>query len=64
MSTVLETLENAKYNLGKNCSVRNALGLDQLNNAIVLLGKGYDIYDDADELLEKFVYVEDVPEKE
>ena len=40
------------------------LAKDQLHNAIVLLDKGYDIYDEVEPLLEKYGKVEDVPKKQ
>ncbi len=64
--TILEALQNAKYNLNNLKLV--GLGFlplveSQLNNATVLLEKGYDLYDEVEPLLEKYGDVENVPEK-
>uniref|UniRef100_A0A6H2A2P7 Uncharacterized protein n=1 Tax=viral metagenome TaxID=1070528 RepID=A0A6H2A2P7_9ZZZZ len=63
--TILEALENANYNLNNI----NVLGMallplakEQLNNAVVLLEKGYGLYDKVEPLLEKYGDVENVPE--
>ena len=64
--TILEALQNANHNL----SHVKALGAaflpmikSQLNNATVLLEKGYDIYDEVEPLLDKYGEVDNVPEK-
>ena len=36
----------------------------QLNNAIVLLEKGYSVYDEVEPLLEKYGDVENVPDQD
>ena len=64
MVTILEALQNAEYNLSKSLGFTKTIGLEQLNNAIILLEKGYDIYDKVEPLLEKYGDVEDIPEKE
>lgn len=63
--TILETLENAKYNLDNVARMPMLLPLvkEQLHNAIELLNKGYDIFDEVDPLLEEYGSVEEVPEK-
>ncbi len=64
--TILEALENANHNLGNFHVVGPALLpmiKSQLNNATVLLEKGYSIDDEVGPLLEKYGDVEDVPEK-
>ena len=63
--SILEALEGAKFNLDQNRGNRLAqnIGLSQLHNAIVLLNKGYDIWDLVEPLLEKYGNVENVPEK-
>ena len=65
--TILEALQNANYNID---NVKN-FGLamlpivkEQINNAVVLLEKGYSIDDEVDHLLEKYGDVESVPEKD
>ena len=59
--TILEVLQNAEYNLRKGI---RPLGLEQLHNALTLLDKGYDSWDEFEEVLEGYKRVEDVPEKE
>ena len=65
---ILEALQNAEYNLMGNVPYQyhfqKKMGLDQLHNAIVLLEKGYDLYDKVDNLIEKYHDVENVPDKE
>jgi len=64
--TILEALQNANYNLD---TVKD-LGIyllplvkEQLNNAVVLLEKGYGLYEEVEPLLEKYGNVDNVPEK-
>lgn len=64
--SILEALQNANYNLNNVETL--GIGLiplikDQLNNAIILLEKGYDINDEVEPLLEKYNNIENVPEK-
>lgn len=63
--SIMEALQNANYNLGNIQKMPMLLPLvkDQLNNAVTLLDKGYDIWDDVEPLLEKYGDVENVPEK-
>lgn len=63
--TILEALQNANYNLDNV----KTLGMgfipmvkNQLNNATVLLEKGYKIHDLVEPLLEEFGDVENVPD--
>ena len=64
--TILEALQNANHNLG-NIKLMGMGFLpmveSQLNNATVLLEKGYGIYDEVEPLLEEYGDVENVPEK-
>ncbi len=62
--TILECLQNANYNLdmGMKMSMILPLAKEQLNNAVVLLDKGYDLYDEVEPLLEKYGDVENVPD--
>ena len=74
--TIMEVLQNAKYNVGKglygnwkaNCpdcaSGVITLGLDQLENAIKLLEKGYGLYDDFEAVTQGYEQIDAVPEKE
>jgi hypothetical protein len=64
--TILEALQNANYNLD-NVKVLGMAVLplvkSQLNNAVVLLEKGYGLYDEVEPLLEIYGDVDDVPDK-
>lgn len=64
--TILEVLMSADYNLSKI----NVLGTEsipiiqsQVHNAVTLLEKGYDIYDDLNAIMAPWGNVEDVPVK-
>jgi len=62
--SILEALQNANYNLDNLTRMPMLLPLvkGQLNNAIVLLEKGYSIDDEVEPLLDKYGDVENVPE--
>jgi len=60
--SIFEALQNADYNLNNNGALGSRLARDQLHNAVVLLGKGYDVEDQVEPLLEKYGDVEFVPE--
>ena len=62
--TILEALQNADYNLQNNGVVILNIARTQLHNAVVLLEKGYGLYDEVEPLLERHGDVESVPEKE
>jgi len=65
--TILEALQNANYNLDNVKKIGMALlplVKDQLNNAVVLLEKGYSIDTEVEPLLEKYGNVDSVPEKD
>ena len=62
--SILEALLNAEYNIHENDATGLAFGKRQLHNVIVLLEKGYGIYEKVEPLLDKYGSVEDVPEKE
>ncbi len=65
--TILEALQNANYNLDNVKKMGIALlplVKDQLNNAVTLLEKGYDIYTEVEPLLEEYGDVDSVPEKD
>lgn len=65
--TILEALQNANYNIDNVRTLGMALlplVKDQLNNAVVLLEKGYNLYDEVEPLLEKYGEVDNVPECE
>lgn len=63
--TILECLQNAEHNLveNKGIPISFVMGREQLHNAIVLLEKGYSIYDEVEPLLDEYEDVEKVPEK-
>ena len=64
--TILEALQNAEINIGHYRQLGPAIlpiAVGQLHNAIVLLDKGYGIYDEVEPLLEAHGDVENVPEK-
>lgn len=66
MTTILEALENANYNLDNLKTL--GIGLiplikSQLNNAVVLLEKGYALHEEIDPILEKYGDVESAPDK-
>lgn len=62
--SILEALRNANANLDNLGWIPGLLPLvkDQLNNAIVLLKKGYDPEEQVEPLLEKYGDVENVPD--
>lgn len=63
--TILEALMNAQFNLveQKIPGISDKIGAEQLNNAIVLLDKGYGPHDEVETLLNGYDSVDDVPEK-
>ena len=65
--TILEALQNANYNLDNVKKLGMALlplVKDQLNNAVVLLEKGYSIDTEVEPILEEYGNVDSVPEKD
>jgi hypothetical protein len=64
--SIMEALQNANYNLNNLNRLPMLLPMvkEQLNNAVTLLDKGYDIFDEVEPLLEKYGTVENVPERE
>ena len=64
MIQIIEALENANCNLQNNTKMGFVLAKDQLKNAVILLRKGYSLYDEIEPLLEEYEDVENVPEKE
>lgn len=64
--SIMETLQNANYNMDNLKSMPMLLPMvkAQLNNAVTLLDKGYDIWEEVEPLLEKYGSVENVPEKD
>lgn len=65
--TILECLQNAEANVGNIRAVGQiavVFAQQQLHNAVVLLDKGYSIWDEVEPLLEQYGDVESVPEKQ
>ena len=64
--TIIECLQNARNNLDNAVKTPMLMPLvkEQLNNAVELLDKGYDPFDEVEPLLSKYGRVENVPEKE
>ena len=63
--SIIEALQNANYNLDNLAKLPMLLPMvkEQLNNAVTLLDKGYNICEEVEPLLEKYGSVENVPEK-
>lgn len=63
--SIMECLENAKYNLDKAIKMPMLIPMvkEQLNNAVTLLDKGYGIWEEVEPLLEKYGNVDNVPKK-
>lgn len=61
---ILEALQNADYNLQKHGSLGFQPAKSQLHNAVVLLEKGYSLYDEVEPLLIKYGEVENVPDND
>lgn len=61
--SILEVLQNAQHNLNNLQFFPTILPMikEQLKNAVVLLEKGYDIYQEVEPLLEEYGDVENVP---
>ena len=59
--TILEVLENAEFNL--NYEHGKKVAKEQLHNVIVLLDKGYDAFDDFNEIMQDNNSVDTVKEK-
>lgn len=64
--SILECLYNAKHNLENVSKMPSIMPMvkEQLNNAVVLLEKGYGIWEEVEPLLEKYGDVDNIPEKE
>lgn len=65
--TILEALQNANMNINNVSKLGMSLlplVKSQLNNAVVLLEKGYGLDEEVEPLLEEFGDVENVPERE
>ena len=63
--SIMECLQNANYNLTNAIKMPMLMPMvqEQLNNAVQLLDKGYDIWDEVDPLLEEFGDIDNVPNK-
>lgn len=60
--TILEALQNAKFNFQSGNGVQHYIAMEQLNNAIKLLEKGYSINNEVEPLLEKHGDIDSVPD--
>lgn len=64
MTTILEALQNAQYNLVEGMTqINKVVGKEQLHNAITLLEKGYDINDSIDDLINEYDDIDKAPDK-
>jgi len=61
--TIFEALENANYNIKNNGGIGLIFAKEQLNNAVILLGKGYNLHDEVEPLLEQYGDINNVPHK-
>ena len=62
--SIMESLQNADYNLRNNGEIGAMFAKEQLYNATVLLEKGYNIWTEVEPLLDKYGSVDDVPNME
>ena len=65
MTTILEALQGAQYNLRYPATAgvtQLQTAREQIQNVIVLLEKGYGIYEDIELLIDKHGTIEEVPE--
>lgn len=61
--TILGALQNANFNIQNNGGIGLVFAKNQLNNAVTLLEKSYDLYDEVEPLLRKYGNVTNVPPK-
>jgi hypothetical protein len=61
--TIFEALQNANYNIQHNGALGALIAKEQLNNAVTLLEKGYDLSEEVEPLIDQYETVENVPEK-
>jgi len=59
--TIMDWLENAKYNIGSPYPNSTLIAIEQLRNAIVLLAHGYSVHANVDELLSRYGSVDSIP---
>lgn len=62
--TILDVLENAQYNFESSLFEAKLSAKNQLKNAITLLEKGYNCFEDYNEIVDKYGSVEQAPEQE
>lgn len=67
MVSILDALQCAEINLEN--TKRVGIGIlpfaqSQLSNALRLLEKGYDVYDEIDEIIEQYGSIENAPKKQ
>ncbi len=61
---IFEALQNAQINLKSSMIIQRQIGMRQLDNAIVLIGKGYELGDNIDAIIADYGDAESAPEKE
>ena len=59
--TIMDWLENAEYNIGSPYPNSTLMALEQLQNAILLLGRGYSVHTNVDELISRYGSVDSIP---
>ena len=62
--TIMDWLENAEYNLGSPYPNSKLMALEQLQNAILLLGRGYSVHTNVDELISRYGDVYSIPPRD
>lgn len=62
--TIYEALINADFNIKNGSGLGLFLSMGQLHSVVTLLKKGYSLNDQVEPLLEKFGYLDAIPEKE
>jgi len=60
-TTIMDWLENAEYNLGGPYPNSKLMALEQLQNAILLLAKGYSVDANVDELISRYGSIYSIP---
>jgi len=62
--TIMDWLENAEYNLGSPYPNSKLIALEQLQNAILLLGRGYSVDTNVDELISRYGSIDSIPPRD
>lgn len=61
MTTILDALQNARYNINAGPLITFEIGKEQINNCIILLQKGYPLDTNMNELLKKYPDINKIP---